>query len=294
MRCISFYLLVLLSSCGFSQEELQEELQNAFENSDLERIRTTSLKLLEFEDTEVTGYAGLGYYSLEIGEYEKAIKYYQKANEFMPAFEAYLQIAKAYELMGEYDHELDNINKAIHCETYYTAELKRKLFDIGILKTVDTTVVIQSNSNISLKRKVEWFADRKQYDSALFCMEKVVEWDSNALNLYMRGDILMQSGNYERALVDFNTALDMHVEFDRFQILLKKAFALGKIGELDEAFNLFKRIESQSQIVYPDIYLYQGLIYIENGKTMKGCELLNMAEKLGVDLSKVPSAKLCE
>nr|WP_276020149.1 tetratricopeptide repeat protein [Acetivibrio straminisolvens] len=202
----------------------------------------------------------------DLGEYEKAIEYYDKALELNPdSDKAYIGKARAFDALGKYEKALEFFDKAIE---------------------------INGNSAEAYNAKGITLANLERYEESFENLKKAMELEPS--NSVYQNDMAYGLNNlrrFEEAIQYAEKALELNPR--NSSAYTNKGYALEALGKTDEAIKCY---DKAIQLCPTDFYVYynKALTVFETGKTEEAIELLDKALEIEPDyLDAITSKGYC-
>jgi len=180
---------------------------------------------------------------LELHEYAKAIKDFDKAIELSPNYaEAYNNRGVAYAELGEYKRAIKDYDKAIElnpddAEAYYNrgiayarlGKYKRAIEDY------DRAIELNPNYAKAYIGRGLAYAERGEYNKAIKDFDKAIELNHNLAEAYYnRGIAYAELGKYDRAREDMLRAGNLFTNKRRMEDAVRACEVIFDIGEESE------------------------------------------------------------
>jgi len=157
-------------------------------------------------------------------EYEGAIEDLSRAIDLNPEprIEYYLDRGWVYTEVGEYEAALDDYTETLALDPENTTALINRGFAYSKLGESqaaidewDAALALEPDNALALNNRAYEFAlEDRELDAALADVNRAIELEADDGNYYdTRGYIHYKLGNFTSALADFNTALDMGLEY---------------------------------------------------------------------------------
>ncbi len=229
----------------------------SFAKNDLKQARSSYGSALRLDPANALAYLNLADLELNAGDLKKAIDNYNKAvDQYAKVLQtdptagrkglasSYIGRGNALYETGKFDAAVSDYNQALKHDPNSSAayngrgkahremgEAEKALadFDQAISVNAEDTVGLISRANIFADRR-EWVKAFKDYDAAI---EKKPE--ATAYN--NRGAAYLNKGDFDRALADFNLALESALKQDQVPaaFYFNRALAYHLKGDLDSA-----------------------------------------------------------
>ena len=156
------------------------------------------------------------------GDYDQAIKDYDKAIELKPNYsDAYYNRGIAYDNKGNYDQAIKDYNKAIelnpnHTNAYNNRGLtydKKGDYNQAI-KDYSKAIELKPNYSDAYNNRGNAYYNKGDHDQAIKDYNKAIDLNTNYENAYYnRGVAYGNKGNYDQAIKDFEKALKIMPSF---------------------------------------------------------------------------------
>jgi tetratricopeptide (TPR) repeat protein len=214
-----------------------------------EEAVSTLKALIKINNDSVLGYYYLGKTYGQMKLYREAVGYFSKTLELRPDFDqAAIDMAAAYEALGEYD-------KAI--ETYK-----------GLVGEEDSKLAV-------LQRLIQLLIQQRRFNDALEYLHLAVDSGYGGQETMRKiGLIHMELDQYDEAIKIFSAMLEKDPE--AHQVRLYLGMALEEKGDLDSATTEFKKIPRDTD-AYIDAIGHIAFILKEKGKPVLAVETLKTA-----------------
>ncbi|MBN2432858.1 MAG: tetratricopeptide repeat protein [Acidobacteria bacterium] len=220
-------------------------------------------------------YSAGAFFQKELGEFEKAIRFYKKSLDILP------WLTQAHNLLGyAYSYLGDQTNAIRHLESYAAAfparanphdslgeiyhmtgqyQLAIEQYDTALAIAPDFTIVHQHL--IRSCTAVGQYARAKEH--ALLLLEKSESDHYKGLALFEYARICMFSGDYEKAEHKIRLAMEMNPDYFGYHDLLGQIqLQSGQMEQVQQTLHSMKRlIEEQAQKYpnkFPSEYFYQA------------------------------------
>lgn len=202
----------------------------------------------------------IGYCYSKLGNYDKALEYFSKSNDYL-GYKADVLVD-----MGKYKDALNIYNKIINDSDY---DKKSVLRNIAICKDnlgnkqgalQDYTKLINMGDIDSYYNRGELNYRLKKYQSAIKDMNNYIDKMGNSYDaMYIRAKSYMSVGNYSKALQDFT--IDNRYTLDS---LYNTAYCKYKMGDRYGAYKLLLEIRKNDNFMIEDVKTYQKAINLFN------------------------------
>ena len=192
---------------------------------------------LKKQPTNLNYLITLGQILLEIGEYDKAIEVYQKAENIEPKLMVHVHgIAYAYNITKNYDMAIKLYSIALQNRPYDS----KALFYMGgaysnkgeykkALQYLDMGLTINPEGKIGLRSMVTTLKKMGEYDKAIKYLDQYIELDPRESEPHcVKSEILIRLGNFNSAKKSIKHALKMEPTNSKYLILLERI--LSEIG----------------------------------------------------------------
>ncbi len=168
---------------------------------------------------------------IDVGEYEKAIEYFDKAIELNPNYPtAFYSRGIAYMNLGQYERAIEEFNEAITHDPNYVVAYYNRGVAYAFLNQYERAIedynkALELNPNYeTLDPIYEAYYNRgvayaflKQYERAIEDFNKAIELNPNyAIAYYSRGIAYMNLSQYERAIEDHNKAITLDPNYEAY------------------------------------------------------------------------------
>ena len=264
---------------------LYDSVSNLYKKGGFESMNEVGKLITRMDANDLNGYLAQATYWEKVGNQDSAIKYYSKAAKLEPPFKIHLTLAEIYSNIGEDSLELIEINKAIYAETYMSRKIIHLLYEGKLLPTEDTIIFNIGRENLALKKRKDWYWDHQLYDSALQDMGVIVDYEPDGDNFYMKGMMEYWLKDYNKALADYEDALNVrkHYITDISSLYVYKASSLGKIGKTEQAFKLYEStLNNYGESA--NLFYLRGITYFDIGKKDLACKDWKKAISLGMEI----------
>jgi len=229
----------------------------------------------------------LGFAYCQIGDYDKALPYLNKAIELNPKYtEAYSDRAIIEDHGGEPKEAMRDFDKAIDLNPDYAkayvgrgALYSRQGLYTSAITDFSKAVELNPYDEGSLINLAICYAKQRNFDQALSVFDKVISLDPNNSNAYFnRGSVYAQEGKLEEALADSKKAVKLDPQnTDAYTNL---GYIYAKENKLDEAINYL----SQAIIFNPKLavaYNNRAILYYQLKKYDESWQDVKQVEGLG-------------
>lgn len=242
----------------------------------------------------------------EKGEYVKAMEDYNRAILINPSLkEAYNNRACTFYIIGDYENSIKDCSRAIaidnnYKEPYYNrgrAYNELKQYDKAILDFTKAISLDKEYRDAYLNRGISFFekeeyeqaisdystilsfgeykdayvnrgnvyCQKGEYDKAILDYTRAIMLDPDDMDvLSWRGNVYFEKKQFENALADFNSALRINSSY--LDAIAGKAIALFRIGRVDEAKELFKKIYVKNKDFKDELEVDEKILFFENFK----------------------------
>lgn len=178
-------------------------------------------------------------------KYDEAIKLYQQMLVNEPVASYYSALVNIYKKTGDYQLALENIEKAIECDSEDIDLLFTKasvLNDLGqrdeAVKVIDECIEQSPESVVLYIARSSILRDKKEFEGALTDVNTAINLSEvNCENMFYRGLILQRMGKKEEAAADFQYILENDSTESWFS-----AFANVNLGNEETAIKLTQAI----------------------------------------------------
>lgn len=180
----------------------------------------------------------LGSFLEHNGEYEEAISYYLKGNDIDADPTFFNNIARCYKKMGDFDHALEMIDKAIAMDPNDADYMDLK-----------ASILMRSGKN----------------EECIAELDKIIELDpGQSLSYFQKAESLMNMQKYNEAIELYTLVEDLNPDLDSDKYLhLKKADAYRLMGKNADAEKEYRKVLTLSDSTGEDsfwtIYALTGL-----------------------------------
>lgn len=243
-----------------------EDYNNAY------KLFNENLKKSKFDEVVADTYMLLAITSRTQEEYEKALKYYEKAKELFIKTKVYTNIKTIDLNTGILLYETEKYNQAIIILNDVLLKSKKDSFNLGITK-----------SHIYLSKI---YSKLKDYKKAQQNLNYAIKYDSKIEDYYdyksAKADFIISKGNHNEAIkyIDsqINDSLPYHI---KIELLEKLSNSYNIIGDYTKAFDIQKKITSVNDKYYKNLansQLQTQKIVTENEILEKEVSLLKMQE----------------
>lgn len=209
--------------------------------------------------------------------FRQAINDFDKALKFDSTFvEAYHSRAIAKENYADY---------------ISTTEQKKQLL-INALKDYDKALKLNPEYEEALVNRGVAKGKLGMLNEAIADFNKALQLNPKNASIYSnRGLAKDHAGNFEGAISDYNKAIEIKADFTT--AYLNRALVYRKIGKLQEAikdFNKIIELDNQNAAAY----YFRGIDLIKLNNKQKGCEDLQIAQKLNYIYAKSAIEQYCK
>ncbi|MCK5134959.1 MAG: VCBS repeat-containing protein [Bacteroidales bacterium] len=200
------------------------------EENQLEEAEAEFLKLVDFDPTEVLGYANLGIVYLRMGEYQEAEDWLQKAIKMDPKDpDVRLILAKVYEMSNNADKSVKELEMAIQFSPGHV----KSLYNL-------TELYASSTDNESLRKRLRYTEE---------LVKKVPGNIVSRLNLI---EILIRGGHTDKSLEQMEKLQQLFPEFPKEAIEYHdKTIAALQVGDGDNAAVSFMIFHNYLKVTSP-------------------------------------------
>lgn len=234
-------IILDLEAKGFEVQDIKTKLQNVNE------IDAITEKILELQkqEMEMGPWYLIGRDLYELGNYDEAIQYFDKALQKDPNNEMIQKIRNiCYEKSGRFKGEL-------RIPEGKTEEGIEQLYSIGVDQGslgnyVEAIKYFEKVIEMNPNHEKAWFnngwanEDLGNLEDALNCYDKLIEINPNNREAwYNKGYVLQGLNRNEEALSFFDELLI--IEPNNADIYINKGTILGKFGRFYEAYECFER-----------------------------------------------------
>ena len=168
-------------------------------------------------------YNNLGYALIEIDRWQEAVPVYQKAIELNPDFPwSYYNLAEAYSMLEQWSDAVDMYEKTAQIQPNLP-QLQQKLGN-----------ALYHRANRDLEEASKRFALAiEQEPNELLAYHQAIAIDKTNLELYLKlGDILIEQGQIDEAVVTYQMALQVHPKNSEVTARLKEAWQKKNLMEM--------------------------------------------------------------
>ena len=233
-----------------------------------------------------------GYNSDEIGEYDNAILYYQKAIEINPDYAfAYINMGLAYGNKSNYDKAIECYQKAIeinpeYAEAYYkmgVAYVDKGNYDKAIECFQKAIEINPDDADAYYNMGIIYGWEKCSYVKAIEYFQKAIEIDPDDARAYKNmGLAYGNKSNYDKAIECFQKAIEINP--DDADAYKNMGLAYGNKSNYDKAIECFqKAIEINPE--YAEAYKNMGLAYVDKGNYNKAIECCKKAIEINPNYS---------
>lgn len=180
---------------------------------------------------------------------------------------------------------------------YYRAHFNRGISFYLAGKTNEALLDFSMSSiepeikNLSIYQRSKCYLNLNEFHKAYIDIQNIIEKEPKKGSYYeLRGDILMNKGEYELSLKDYNYCLS--INYDNNGIVhLKKGIVFSNLKKWNEALENFDySLDVQPKLI--EAYIEKGIVYINLGKYKEALEEANNA--INYDKNSIKGYKLRE
>ena len=168
-------------------------------------------------------YNNLGYALIQIAHWSEAVPVYQKAIELNPDFPwSYYNLAEAYSMLEQWSNAVDMYEKTARIQSDLP-QLQQKLGN-----------ALYHRANQDLEEASKHFSLAiEQEPNELLAYHQAIAIDKTNLELYFKlGDILIERGQIDEAIVTYQMALQVHPKNLEVTTRLKEAWQKKNLMEI--------------------------------------------------------------
>ena len=201
---------------------------------------------------------GSKYYRL--GNYEKALKYFDKASKIKPDCKyAFAYKGGIYGILNDFENAFKCFDKAISIDSNYIYPWIQKIdFALGKydynfdINTVNKGLELNKNNLELLNSKIGIFVDCKRFEEALLLADHGLSLNpNNRTSMYVKSMVFSRMGFYEEAIKECEDMIKFHPDFpDGWHGL---AFCNYKLGNFELSLKFIKKAIS---IEYLESYAF--------------------------------------
>ena len=255
---------------------------------------TKDINLRPYQDLAYTNRALL--YAYNLNENEKALIDFNKAIELNPVANNFYLRGYFYSEIGEYNNALLDYNKAIELDPddMDKSEKAGVLLELG--KT-DEALKVYNDITIFYKKDLDKYREglifnykhiSNVYFKYISDYSKALEYTNKAIKLYLelderdlvgesealslRGNIYLAKGKTEKALMDFNKAVELSPEETNFYYTLANFYI--KTNDNKSAIKTVDKVIKMDRHD-PQGYFQEALIYIKENNYVKAMSLIS-------------------
>ena len=201
-------------------------------------------------------------------EYEKAVEYYNIANNKEVSPLTYYSISACQYKLGNYEAALSSINQALDIDSTYIPSMEEKaeiLYEMGDVRSAiaewDKVLAAQPEYGFGYYRR-GWFKDLAgDMDGAIEDLSISVVLDSEYSYAYVcRGDIYQKQGKQELAESDFRKVIEIEDSPEKYDCIY---YAYQGLGQYDEAIaamdSIIARDSTEARNYYDAACLYSRM-----------------------------------
>ncbi len=208
--------------------------------------------ILAIDDNNFYALNYLGALYCQIGNYDNAINYINKALQIYPDAHAYYNLGLAYQGKKFFDKAISSYKKALNLDP----NMADAWVNLGII----------------------FFKNEMQTDDALKCFKEALRIKPNHTEAYNNlGIILRQKGQLEEATECYQKAIQLNPEYP--DVLLNLAIVLQESGKLEEAITYYKKALNYKPGSF-EILFNLGTALMEEGKQDEALSIFNEIIKL--------------
>jgi len=220
-----------------------------------------------------------GSYDKAILHYDRALAYFNEADDHINFFESIKEKGNAYLYLADYEQAMNHYQTALD---FY----KKNNMTIGVSRCLNNMGIIHKNRG-------DYVEALSVYQESVLFLDSVTHaYDISQAYINM-GNVFVYLGTYDRALEYFGMALSIS-ERENYQknisLCLSNAGVVhNKIHNYDEALNLYQRSLMVSQSLSDPIQMSNCLInigtnYADMGEHEKGIEYVQRGMDMKIDL----------
>jgi len=242
-----------------------------------------------FKDERIIAhiYSNLGSIIHRLGEWDKAIEYYEKSLGILEKLGDVHGMANTYINLGLVYHDKGEWGRAIE---YYEKSLEIK----GKIRDVYTVAKICHNLSVAYDRKGEWHKAIEYYEKSMEIKEKIRDVHGMAKTYLGLGLMYYKKGEWHKAIEYCEKSLEISEKLGDAYSMAQSYLSLGLVytnkGEWNEAIEYFEKsleISNKLRDIHGMAQAYGNLGAVccnkgEWDKALEYCEKsLEISEKLG-------------
>ena len=217
-------------------------------------------------------YNGRGYVLNSKGQYDAAIKDYDKALSLKSDYAAaYSDRGLAYYGKGQYDAAIKDFDKALSLKSDYAKGYNNRgnaLNNMGqydaAIKDFDKALSLKSDYAEAYNNRGNALNNKGQYDAAIKDLDKALSLKSDYAEAYNnRGNAFNNKGQHDAAIGDYDKALSL--KSDDAEVYNNRGIAINRKGQYDAAIKDFDKALSLKSD-YAEAYNNRGNAYDGKGQ----------------------------
>ncbi|NER36118.1 MAG: serine protease [Oscillatoria sp. SIO1A7] len=223
---------------------------------------------------------------LDLGNYERAIEYFNKAISLNPNYaDAYNDRGRAYRRRGSHERAIENFERAISLNPNHAEAYNNRGFAYSDLRSYERAIA-DFNQAISIKpdyalaynNRGRAYRLQENYERAIADFNQAIRLNPDyALAYNNRGLAYRSQGRYERAIADFNRALG--ISPDSASVYNNRGLAYRKLRKHERAIADYNR----AILINPDYalaYYNRGVAHLNVRERLRAIEDFRKAAEL--------------
>jgi len=206
-------------------------------------------------------------------DYLGAIRDLNKAVRLNPSnVKALTSRAQAKYGMGNYDEAMNDVTKVLNLDKSYAKAYYvrgciyngQKKYDDALADFDHTLILDKTITDASAEKAISYYNSQREKEAFEYINTLIDQQNNVPAFYYTRGILNNNKGKYEKAITDFNKAVELDPKYNPYNILLSRGLSYVSVQGYKEAeIDLTNAIQIAPN--NPSAYIVRGKVYYDQG-----------------------------